>query len=141
MAAYRRVYDSHHLQADCQGPGNSTLCNRVLATFTFYLSRCCRPGSVVRVTHRWAAPGQPGGAESAVYGCVVCRACVQVVFPDVEAAFYEHEEVQSIMLYVLRHYHFLADVDRGTATLTARTSARQWRDAVGNEHTHTHTPV
>jgi len=38
---------------------------------------------------------------------------VQVVFPDVEAAFYEHDEVQSIMLYVLRHYHFLADVDRG----------------------------
>ena len=83
-------------------------------------------------------PGR-GGAESAVYGCVVCRACVQVVFPDVEAAFYEHEEVQSIMLYVLRHYHFLADVDRGTGTFTARTSARQRRDAVGNEHTHTHT--
>jgi len=34
-----------------------------------------------------------------------------VVFPDIEAAFYEHAEVQSIMLYVLRHYHFLADVD------------------------------
>ena len=37
---------------------------------------------------------------------------VQVVFPDVEAAFYEHSEVQAIMLYVLRHYHFLADVDQ-----------------------------
>ena len=23
MAAYRRVYDSHHLQADCQEPGSS----------------------------------------------------------------------------------------------------------------------
>ena len=23
MAAYRRVYDSHHLQADCQGPGSA----------------------------------------------------------------------------------------------------------------------
>jgi len=22
MAAYRRVYDSHHLQADCQEPGS-----------------------------------------------------------------------------------------------------------------------
>jgi len=31
MAAYRRVYDSRHLQADCQVPGN-----RVWATFTFY---------------------------------------------------------------------------------------------------------
>ena len=39
MAAYRRVYDSHHLQADCQGPesaaGPYTLGNRVWATFTF----------------------------------------------------------------------------------------------------------
>jgi len=23
MAAYRRVHDSHHLQADCQGPGSA----------------------------------------------------------------------------------------------------------------------
>jgi len=23
MAAYRRVYDSHHLQADCQEPGSA----------------------------------------------------------------------------------------------------------------------
>ena len=23
MAAYRRVYDSRHLQADCQGPGSA----------------------------------------------------------------------------------------------------------------------
>ena len=40
MAAYRRVYDSRHLQADCQEPGdqlrNPTLGNRVCATFTFY---------------------------------------------------------------------------------------------------------
>jgi len=37
---------------------------------------------------------------------------IQVVFPDIEAAYYEHDEVQDIMLYVLRHYHFFADVDR-----------------------------
>ena len=42
-----------------------------------------------------------------------CLLTVQVVFPDIEAAFYEHSEVQCIMLYVLRHYHFLADVDSG----------------------------
>ena len=33
MAAYRRVYESHHLQADCQEPGSApepyTLGNRV----------------------------------------------------------------------------------------------------------------
>jgi len=38
MAAYRRVYDSRHLQADCQEPGSApepyTLGNRVWATFT-----------------------------------------------------------------------------------------------------------
>ena len=39
MAAYRRVYDSHHLQADCQERDqlrNPTRGNRVWATFTFY---------------------------------------------------------------------------------------------------------
>jgi len=36
MIAYRRVYDSRHLQADCQEPGSvqePTLGNRVWATF------------------------------------------------------------------------------------------------------------
>jgi len=41
MADYRWVYDSRHLQADCQEPElapedrNPTLCNRVWTTFTF----------------------------------------------------------------------------------------------------------
>ena len=40
MAAYCRVYDSPHLQADCQEPRsaplrNPTFGNRVWATFTF----------------------------------------------------------------------------------------------------------
>ena len=37
MAAYRRVYDSRHLQADCQEPGSApepTLGSRVWATFS-----------------------------------------------------------------------------------------------------------
>jgi len=37
---YRRVYDSRHLQADCQEPGSApdpyTLGNRVWVTFTFF---------------------------------------------------------------------------------------------------------
>jgi len=45
MAAYRRVYDSRHLQADCQEPGHQlrdpTLGNRVWATFTFLHSTLC----------------------------------------------------------------------------------------------------
>jgi len=40
MAAYRRVHDSRHLQADCQEPGLAPepymLGNRVWATFTLY---------------------------------------------------------------------------------------------------------
>jgi len=40
MAAYRQVYDSRHLQADCQEPGSApepyTLGNGVWATFTFF---------------------------------------------------------------------------------------------------------
>ena len=38
MAAYRRVYDSRHLQADCKNRHqlrNPTLSIRVWATFTF----------------------------------------------------------------------------------------------------------
>jgi len=56
MAAYRRVYDSRHLQADCQEPGSApepyTLGNRVLATFTFFtflqcLTLCEKPAAFV----------------------------------------------------------------------------------------------
>jgi len=37
MTAYRRVYDSRHLQADCQesAPEPYALGNRLWATFTF----------------------------------------------------------------------------------------------------------
>jgi len=46
VAAYRRVYDSLHLQADCHEPGSApepyTLGNRVRATFTFtFPVKCC----------------------------------------------------------------------------------------------------
>jgi len=39
VAAYHRVYNSRHLQADCQEPGSAPepyVGNRVWATFTFY---------------------------------------------------------------------------------------------------------
>ena len=52
MAAYRLIYDSYHLQADCREPGsalNPTIGNRVWATFTFFaiwalVSRVTRAG-------------------------------------------------------------------------------------------------
>jgi len=38
MAAYRRVYDSRHVQADCEEPGSAPeLGNRVWAIFTCLL--------------------------------------------------------------------------------------------------------
>ena len=38
MAAYRWVYDSRHLQADCQDQlRNPTLSNRIRVTFIFYI--------------------------------------------------------------------------------------------------------
>ena len=43
MAAYCRVYDSHHLQADCQEPDqlwNPMLGNRVCATFYYLTGKC-----------------------------------------------------------------------------------------------------
>ena len=40
MAAYRRVYDARHLQADCQEPGSApepyAIGNRVWANFTVF---------------------------------------------------------------------------------------------------------
>ena len=41
MAAYRRVYDSRHLQADRDQLQNFTLGNRVWAAFTFLLRILC----------------------------------------------------------------------------------------------------
>ena len=50
MAAYRRVYDSRHLQADCQEPGsagNPTLGNQVWAGFL--MEYCIFVHSVLRL--------------------------------------------------------------------------------------------
>jgi len=45
MAAYRRVYDSRHLQADCQEPVSAAEYGRVWSTFTVDSERrphrCC----------------------------------------------------------------------------------------------------
>ena len=37
---------------------------------------------------------------------------VQIIFPDIEQAFYDNSEVQRIMLYVLQYYHTFVDVDK-----------------------------
>jgi len=40
MAAYRRIYDSHHLQADCQEPGSAPEPYARQSSMG-YLSCCC----------------------------------------------------------------------------------------------------
>jgi len=61
MAAYRRVYDSRHLQADCKKNRdqlrNSTLGNRVGATFTFYLGQMSGEQNVLDSQMRVAVGG------------------------------------------------------------------------------------
>ena len=54
MAAYRRVYDSRHLQADAKNrdqPRNPTLDSRVWATFTFY--QCEAPACTSNASVRY----------------------------------------------------------------------------------------
>jgi len=56
MAAYRRVYDSHHLQADCQEPGSAP---RTLRSFSsmgclFYLSLAKVEGDRMRLIRKFS---------------------------------------------------------------------------------------
>ena len=56
MTAYRWVYDSHHLQTDCQEPGSAPepydRPNRVWATFTFYRGPGPQASQKQRVSHQ-----------------------------------------------------------------------------------------
>jgi len=62
MAAYRQVYDSRHLQADCKNRDrlrNPTLNNRVWAAFTFlppiyHPHRVAEPRWSQDIRHRWS---------------------------------------------------------------------------------------
>jgi len=74
MAAYRRVYDSRHLQADCQeqgwAPEPYTLGNRVWATFTFTIL-CEYARATIRYVHgaEVGDEGQTSYARSASCNC------------------------------------------------------------------------
>jgi len=81
MAAYRRVYDSHHLQADCKEPGSApepyTLGNRVWVTFL--------PCSYRIAPYLYSRLVFSIGLHSGV--CLCCPYCVlryTVVFAQVE---------------------------------------------------------
>ena len=71
MAAYRRVYDSRHLQADCHEPDqlrNPTLGNRVRSTFTFFTITSFKSGQqiltkgCIAVRYKKNVPS-PGGIQ------------------------------------------------------------------------------
>jgi len=70
MAAYRRVYDSHHLQADCKEPGSTPepyLGNRLWATqYLYFLGKGDAKIRILKLTrqgHRLA------GWSLVVYDC------------------------------------------------------------------------
>jgi len=42
MAAYRRVYESRHLQADCQEPGSAPERSVIEYGLPFYINECVR---------------------------------------------------------------------------------------------------
>jgi len=72
MAAYRRVYDSHHLQADCKEPGSTPepyLGNRLWATqYLYFLGKGDAKIRILKLTrqgHRLA------GWSLVVYDCLV----------------------------------------------------------------------
>ena len=56
MAAYRRVYDSHHLQADCQEPGSAPRTLRSLSSMgcLFYLSLAKVEGDRMRLIRKFS---------------------------------------------------------------------------------------
>jgi len=67
MAAYRRVYDSRHLQADCQERDqlrSPTLRSRVWATCTFLHTGLFLQNVNVRYSRSFIRPGFPGRMES-----------------------------------------------------------------------------
>ena len=41
--------------------------------------------------------------------------CLQIVFKDIAEAYYEPADVEAVMLYVLRHYHFFLEMDPSLA--------------------------
>jgi len=47
MAAYRRIYDSHHLQADCQEPGSAPEPHGPQSSMGYLFKLCSRSSVVV----------------------------------------------------------------------------------------------
>ena len=74
MAAYCRVYDSRHLQADCHRCDqlrNPTLGNRVWATFTFFNTTVCASTSI-----QFRRAGQRGPTRTLTAASKTCNKTV-----------------------------------------------------------------
>ena len=83
MAAYRRVYDSRHLQADMPTTGyqvrNNTLGNRVWATFTFFVIAKCRGLCLVLAKFHYTDPHDPDLPETPLVRAGLRRSRARVV--------------------------------------------------------------
>jgi len=65
MAAYRRVYDSRHLQADCQEPGSASgpYARQSSTGYTFLVCRCIRRLRSLYITRACAVGGVSAGLK------------------------------------------------------------------------------
>ena len=72
MAAYRRVYDSRHLQADCQEPGSAREPYRVRVTFAYNVRGC------LTARHCSGIFQYCSGSVVIVYVHKACRTCLAV---------------------------------------------------------------
>ena len=122
MAAYRRVYDSRHLQADCQEPGSApepyTLCDRVSATLPVHVTRCDKTVSSRR----------PTSLDNTIHGSGIVSAA------DVDRKLTEKKNFSSSkelsQAYTMQKWYYLVNDTRQT-----QTSYRLLRKKVKVAHT------
>ena len=89
MAAYRRVYDSHHLQADCQEPGSAPEPYARQSSIGYlYLFICCQVTTLGKLfTHArasvtkqyklyWSKGRNVLCVHDLHHSCAVCRAAL-----------------------------------------------------------------
>ena len=104
MAAYRRIYDSRHLQADCQEPGSAPEpCARqstigylyLFTSVTRRIKHSSRRPKVGRRVDKAAAPAiicqhevNVGEIKAAVAGYLASSWCPDVCFASVCSSFY-----------------------------------------------------
>ena len=67
MAAYRRVYDSRHLQADCQEPGSAPELYALQSSMDYLYFFLLAHAQTFHIS-RYSQPYSPGGMNVATSG-------------------------------------------------------------------------